>query len=378
MPPGGWTWMHDGVLFVTANHQGGERGKTELRSQNWFMGMGTHSLGPGRLTLTGMVSAEPLTVTKAGSSQLFQMGEAYKGLENIDRQHPHDLFSQLAAVWRVPTSDSAGITVAGGPVGEATLGPVAYMHRASAAENPTTPLGHHTFDSTHIVHGVVALGVDHGPWMAEGSVFRGREPDEDRYDIDTGALDSWAARLWYRPSSSWSAQVSHGFLNQPEELEPGNIHRTTASVSWQRERGDRLTAITMLLGHNKRTYTDLTAFLSEATIRWGSQSVYGRIEVLQVETEHLLFPTVVHKPHPGELIDKLGAYTMGAVRDLLAQGPLDLGIGGDVTFYSVPARLQPFYGTKPVSIHVFARVRPRLGAMGRMWDMTMMRPMAAH
>jgi hypothetical protein len=214
--------------------------------------------------------------------------------------------------------------------------------------------------------------------MAEGSVFRGREPDEDRYDIDSGALDSWAARLWYRPSASWAAQISHGFLKQPERLEPGNMHRTTASLSWQRERGSRMAAITMLVGHNKRTYTDLTAFLSEATLPWGRQALYARAELLQVETEHLLFPSVVHTPHPGELVDRLGAYTLGGIRDLLAGHPVDLSIGGDVTFYSVPDRLRPFYGTNPVSIHVFVRVKPPAGAMGRMVNMTMMRPMAEY
>jgi hypothetical protein len=374
-PTGGWMWMSDGVLFVTANRQGGDRGKSEWRSQNWFMGTGAHSLGRGRLSLNGMVSAEPLTLTKAGYSQLFQMGESYKGLENIDRQHPHELFSQLSAVWRVPIG-SSGLTVGGGPVGEATLGPVAFMHRASAGDNPTAPLGHHTFDSTHIVQGVVALALDRGPWMAEGSLFRGREPDEDRYNIDAGPLDSWAARLWYRPSAAWSAQISHGFLKQPERLEPGNIRRTTASLSWQRERGSRVAALTMLVGRNKKRYTDLTAFLSEATVPWGRQALYARAELLQVESEHLLFPTVVHTPHPGELVDWLGAYTLGGIRDLLTGRPLDLSIGGDVTFYSVPDRLRPYYGTKPVSLHVFVRVKPPAGAMGRMANMTMMRPMA--
>jgi hypothetical protein len=375
MTSGGWTWMSDGVLFITANRQGGDRGKSEWRAQNWAMGMGAHALGPGRLSLSGMISAEPLTLTKAGYSQLFQMGEAYRGLENIDRQHPHELVSQLTAVWRVPVR-SGGLTVGGGPVGEATLGPVAFMHRASASDNPTAPLGHHTFDSTHIVQGVVGLGLDRGPWMAEGSVFRGREPDEDRYDIDAGALDSWAARLWFRPSAAWSAQVSHGFLKAPERLEPGDIRRTTASISWQRERGSRVAGFTVLAGHNKRRYTDLAAFLSEGTLPLGRQAVYGRAEVLQVETEHLLFPTVVHTPHPGELVDRLGAYTVGGIRDLLAGRPLNVSIGGDVTFYSVPDRLRPFYGSKPVSIHVYARLRPRAGAMGRMADMTMLRPMA--
>jgi hypothetical protein len=66
------------------------------------------------------------------------------------------------------------------------LGPVAFMHRASADENPTAPLSHHNFDSTHIAFGVVTAAVDHGPWVLEGSVFNGREPDENRWDVGMG------------------------------------------------------------------------------------------------------------------------------------------------------------------------------------------------
>ena len=94
---------------------------------------------------------------------------------------------QLAAVWRMPLGDGLALTLAGAPVGEPALGPVAFMHRASAAENPTAPLGHHTFDSTHIALGVVTAAVDRGPWVVEASVFNGREPDENRWDLSISA-----------------------------------------------------------------------------------------------------------------------------------------------------------------------------------------------
>lgn len=370
-----WSWMADGVLFATFNHQGSDRGETQFRSQNWLMAMGTRAAGKGQLTLGAMLSLDPVTVTKRGYSQLFQMGEAYQKLENIDRQHPHDLISQLSVAWRVPMGKSTAFTITGAPVGEATLGPVAFMHRLSASENPTAPLAHHTLDSTHIAQGVIAATVDGGPLTLEGSAFHGREPDEKRYGITPGALDSWAARLWYRPSHAWIAQVSHGFLHQPEELEPGNIKRTTGSLTWTRERVDHALSITGAAGHNTRTYTKLSAFLVEALARKGRTSAHTRIELLNVETEHLLFPTVVHRPHPGELIDPLKVYTVGAVRDLPSARWFSVGLGGDVTFYDVPARLRPFYGDRPFSVHVFARIRPRGGRFIRMWNMIMTEPM---
>ena len=206
----GWQVMLDGVVFATFDHQGGRRGAQEFESQNWFMAMGTRRLPRSTLTLSGMVSAEPLTVGSAGYSEIFQEGEAYRGLQVTDRQHPHDLFMQLAAAWRVPVGEQVNLTLAGGPRGEPALGPVAYMHRASSFENPTPPLSHHIFDSTHITSGVVTVGLDRGPLAIEGSVFRGREPDEHRYDPEFCALDSWSARIWFRPNKEWAIQASHG------------------------------------------------------------------------------------------------------------------------------------------------------------------------
>jgi hypothetical protein len=371
--------MNDGALFATFNAQGSPRGQTEFKSQNWFMTMAQHKLGRGQLTLKGMFSGEPLTVTARGYSELFQMGEAYNQLENVDYQHPHDLFVQLAAVWRVPLGRSTGLALSGGPVGEATLGPAAFMHRQSASENPTAPLGHHMFDSTHIVEGVVAASLDRGPWVVEASAFHGREPDQHRYNLETGALDSWAARVMYR-SPSWLAQFSYGFLKQPEELEPGDERRITASLSWTKGSGQDYLAVTTGVGHNRRIFdTNTTAFLSEGTLHRGRSSVFARVEVLQITSEHLLFPTVVHRPHPGELIDVLGAFTGGAVIDVGHAGPLDLGVGADATFYRVPERLVTstqvtLYGAHPTSFHVFLRVRPRAPAMGHMWNMMMPSP----
>jgi hypothetical protein len=369
-----WHWMADGVVFATFNHQDGERGETQFRSQNWLMGSGSHKLGPGQLFVNGMISFEPMTVTARGYSQLFQMGEAYNQLENIDRQHPHDFFGQLAAGWRVPLGSNAAVNFFGAPVGEATLGPVAFMHRLSASENPTAPLGHHTFDSTHIAQGVLGMGLDAGPFTFEGSAFHGREPDQYRYGITPGALDSWATRLWFR-SGEWVAQGSYGYLHQPEELEPGNVTRSTVSLTWTRERVHHAMSVSAMLGRNQRTYTDLPAFIVEGLGRIRGTSFYTRVELLDVETEHLLFPTVVHRPHPGELVDRLNAYTFGGVQNVYGMKWFSLGLGADVTLYNVPDRLTFFYGDHPYGVHVFARIRPGGGPFMRMWNMTMTEPL---
>ena len=187
-----WHLMQDGVLFLTVNLQGGSRGGDELASQNWWMGMAQRPFARGTLSFNLMLSAEPLTVGRDGYREIFQAGEALDDIAVIDRQHPHDFLVQAAAVWRVPLARGYALTVAGAPVGEPALGPIAFMHRSSAAEQPTAPLAHHTMDSTHLAMGVLTAGIDRGPWEIETSLFRGREPDDDRWDLmDPGALDSW-------------------------------------------------------------------------------------------------------------------------------------------------------------------------------------------
>lgn len=364
-----WRFAVDGSVFVTGNFQGGRRGENELVSQNWLMATATRSLAPGTLALSAMFSAEPLTMSSIGYSEIFQTGEASGGLQITDHQHPHDLFMELAAAWRAPITERASVTIAGAPVGEPTLGPVAFMHRPSAAENPSAPLSHHIFDSTHTANSVVLARLDAGIVAAEGSVFHGREPDDRHYDIPLGALDSWAARFWLKPGP-WLMQASYGFLHEPEQLEPGDQRRANASVSWLRTRGTDFSSFTVAAGRVERTFSVLDAVLAEATHHVRRISIAGRFEWRTEETEILLFPEIVHRPHPGELVDPIAALTTGAVYDLARWGPLAIGAGGDVTWYRVPPLLQFTHGERPVSFHTFLRIA-RANPSERMWNMTM-------
>lgn len=191
---GKWMLMQDGVIFAILNHQGGARGGTEFVAPNWWMGMASRESGRHRLTFTGMLSFDEVLVGRSGYRELFQAGEALDGVPIVDHQHPHDFLMQLGASWRYSLGSSTAVTIGGGPSAEPTLGPVAFMHRASAAGLPFAPIGHHTFDSTHVSFGVVAASVDRGRWTLEASVFNGREPDDHRWDLDLGPMDSVAGR----------------------------------------------------------------------------------------------------------------------------------------------------------------------------------------
>ena len=369
--PSDWHVMQDAVVYGLFNHQGGPRGGDEFRVPNWWMGMFTRKVGTSDLTINTMLSLDPLTVGKKGYREIFQVGETFEDHPLIDYQHPHDVFMQLAAVWHIPIGTRTGFTLAGGPSGEPALGPVTFMHRASAMENPMSPLAHHTLDSTHIAFGVVTAALDRGPWTFEASVFNGREPDEDRWDFDFGALDSYSGRVWFRPNDAWEFQASSARLKEPEALEEGDIVRSTASASWLKRDADDFFAVTAAFGVNNGEEATRNAFLFEATRRQGGYSTYGRFERVEVETGTLLDDHALGHAEK----DTLVAATLGAVRELPRWRGVEPGIGAAVTVYGVPERLHSAYGRRPVSFQIFLRLRPRAGTMGRMWNMHMIKPM---
>ena len=377
-----WHWMKDnwmimthGDLKVGFNHQGGPRGVGKAESQNWLMVMAERNVGDGRLMLRGMVSAEPWTAPNGGFPQLFQTGETYNGHPIVDAQHPHDLFMELAAAYTVPLAENVSVSLYGGPVGEPALGPVAFMHRPSAAENPSAPLGHHWHDSTHIAHGVFTLGLRAGKFKIESSIFRGAEPDENRKTIDFGKLDSYSGRLWFAPTRDWTMQISYGYLTNPEALEPGDLKRWTASIHHNRAWQDGNWASSLIWGRNSEEHGKSNAYLFESTVNFLDKNyLYTRLELGDkigllrenvfgraglVDDHHHNEERIGDEHHDlAERWHRVGAFSFGGVRDVLANEKLRVGIGAAVTFYHVPGALQPLYGASPKSYQLFVRLKP--------------------
>jgi mono/diheme cytochrome c family protein len=369
---GGWMIMGHGNFIAGFNHEGGPRGVNKAESENWFMLMAERDAGPGRLMFRGMFSAEPWTAPRRGFPELFQTGETFERRPIIDAQHPHDLFMELAAAYNIKVSENVALNFYGGPVGEPALGPTAFMHRMSASENPAAPLGHHWQDSTHITHGVITAGVTAWRFRFESSLFHGAEPDENRKDIELGELDSWSGRIWFTPTPNWSMQFSYGHLVHPEILEPGNLKRLTASVSYNQNWSDGNWAASLIWGRNHELHRNSNSYLLESTANFIDKNyLYTRLELVDKAglLEENIFGRagldVFHPIENGfELGDRfeeffrVGAITFGGVRDIVAQPKLRLGIGADMTFYHVPDGLKPIYGSSPTSFHVFLRIRP--------------------
>jgi hypothetical protein len=209
--------------------------------------------------------------------------------------------------------------------------------------------------------------------VLEGSVFNGREPDQHRWDFDYGKLDSVSTRLWYKPSPAWELQVSTGHLKDPEEVEPGNIQRTTASASWMKENGPDMTAVTVGYGVNDTDHGTRHAVLAEATHRRGATAGFSRFELLQPEIAVLLRDAGSHSEEAGTGRPSLTAFTAGAVRDLVNWRGFEGALGAAATVYAVPEVLRSAYGNHPVSFQLFFRLRPP-APMGRMLNMRMSQP----
>jgi hypothetical protein len=358
----GWTAAIDANVFFGRNVQRRLfQDAAAWESQNWLMLGAERQAGAGRLSLDAMLSFERFTMDPQGSPQLFQTGESYRGFPLVHFQHPHDLLMELGATYKL---GNGGIKYFFGAdlVGSPTLGPVPFMHRASARNNPQVPLIHHYVDSTHITPGVVRAGVTLGPFTAEGSGFRGREPDENRLNIERPEIDSWATRVWWR-RGPWAAQFSAGHLQQPEWYDPYDTTRLTASVSYEGALGPRPLAVTLAWGQN-RHLSGLNGVSDGFLLEWDLQAtrastIYGRTEVAAKE----LFGLWVHRPgdvHPHYYLE-FTTLTAGYVRDVRNDRFGRVGVGADITLYRMAPGLQPFYESSR-SFHVFVRWRPSVAA----------------
>lgn len=355
-PP--WTTMYHGYAFLTSNRQGGPSGEQDFDSINHLMVAASRTWGRRTLELLGTFTAEPMTVTPSGAPLLFQRGETYRKVLLVDRQHPHDMFVHLGARLTVAFSPRRSVQIAAAPVGEPTVGPTPFVHRLTSSENPLAPLAHHNQDSTHISADVLAAGIRLGPLGLEGSAFHGREPDENRWDVDQGGLDSYAGRVSWRPSPEIYIQVSAARREHPEEVEEGNQTRQTASIEFERRREAGFAAATLVAGRNLlEDGTQEWGTLLEGTWKFrGRHFLYGRAE--KVDRDLFELQNKAQRPVtvPARRV-AVEALTIGYTRELPALRTMETGLGAALTMYRFDDRLEAAYGERPVSAQIFLRLR---------------------
>ena len=353
---GSWMLMLHGMADVVYDNQGGGRGDDKVFSSNMLMGMAQRPAGPGTLGFRAMVSLEPSTIGKEGYPLLLQTGETANGRTHlIDRQHPHDFFMELAASYSIERGNRS-LFVYGGLPGEPALGPPAFMHRFSALNIPQAPITHHWLDSSHITFGVLTAGAVWGRAKIEASAFRGREPDQNRYGIESPKLDSHSFRLSLNPAPAWAFQVSYGRLMSPEQLEPEvNVDRTTASAMYAREWTGGRWETTVAWGRNRsRPGPILDAFTGETAVQLKEKHIlFARAERVE---KNELFPE--GDPRGGATFD-VGELSVGYRFDFWRSQHVATGLGVLGTLSLVPKDIQDVYGDNPTSGMVLAHVELR-------------------
>ena len=355
---GGWTLMGHGVLNLVYDHQNGARGDDEVFGSGMLMAMARRSIGNGTLQFKAMVSPDPI-MGKRGYPLLLASGETANGRDRlIDRQHPHDFFMELSASISQTIGPESSLFLYAGLPGEPAFGPPAFMHREAILDSPEAPISHHWLDSTHISFGVVTVGLVLDRVKLEVSRFNAREPDQHRWDIETGRLDSTAVRLSWNPTSELALQASWGHFEDPEQLEPGaDQKRWSASALYARDiaPGWKLAATfawgRKSLEHHGEWLND-DAYVAEASIKHAGWTLFGRGEITE---NRELFEPVGGGHGPGFSVGKL---SIGGLRDFRIADHLTFGAGGLVAVNFVPKPLSRKYGrSNPIGAMAFIRVK---------------------
>ena len=350
-----WMFMFHGFADAVYDYQGGDRGDRKFFSPNMAMGMAQHPLGPGTFGFRTMLSLEPATIGENGYPELLQSGETANGRTPlIDRQHPHDLFMELAATYSLSLNVNSSVFAYFGYPGEPALGPATFMHRFSGMDNPEAPITHHWLDSTHITFGVATLGYVWNQFKVDGSIFTGREPDQNRWDFDRPRFDSYSARLTFNPTRAWSMQASYGNIHSPEQLEPDvNVQRITASTSYHYAWNDNNWQTTFAWGRNiNRPGNTEDGFLLESLLNFHeTHTIFARAE--RVDKDEL-FP-------PGDPLEgkefTVNKISLGYIYDFPKWAHLKFGIGGLGSIHIIPDGMQSAYGDAPLAFMLFTRLK---------------------
>ena len=366
----GWELMLHGNVFLqwlyepAERHRSGGMAAQQVSSVNWGMVMAIRPLAGGRIGLRGMASLEPWTVTDCGFLNFLATGETCEGDSIHDRQHPHDLWMELAVDYERPLRGTLRWHVYGGMAGEPALGPAAFPHRPSAIANPVAPITHHWLDATHISFGVVTAGVSDRRWRAEASAFNGREPDAQRAGLDWGALDSFSARLSLLPTDRLAIQVSGGHLSEAEfEFAPQprtDVDRATASATYHRPLARGLWATTLAYGVNRGTEAlpegiallTTHAGLLESSLTVDGHTVFGRAELAGKPAHDL------HAHEFGAAVFTFAKLQAGYQRSISGHG-MTAGVGASVFVSLVPEAFEVHYaGRVAPGVGVYLNLRP--------------------
>jgi hypothetical protein len=359
--------MVHGNIFGVRVWQEGPRGVDGYAAPNMVMGDLGSSVGDRQyVNLDLMATAERWTFPYRGYPLLLQIGEEnQQGVPFVDAQHPHSspimglTLSDTVALGK----DKDNIKVFFAPRGEATDGPIAFMHRPTGMANPDAPLGHHVGqDVGHISSTVIGASLKLGNFRFEASTYHGTEPAPDAVDLPLGVPDSISLRVIHEFSREWMAMISAARVNSPEPNEPNIPFETrySASVYTELPLSSEWTFYNALIYGAVTQYdyaSILSSFDEEFLFKGPAPRIWGRFEVLQRTPAELL----ISNSNDGLWV---GALTLGYTHRLAGWDSVELGLGGSVTKDFLPSEFIGGYGCDPWSGRVFLE----LSGM-KMWEL---------
>jgi hypothetical protein len=373
---GAWMVSFHGAVDGHYDDQGTQRGDKQVGATDWEMVMAMRPAAGGLLHLHAMTSLEPFVIGGSGYPLLLQTGGTYQHSFLHDRQHPHEALMELAAMYEHTVTSNVEASLYAGAVGEPALGPVAFMHRTSAANDPFAPLGHHWQDAAHESFGVVTLGINTRTVKLEGSLFNPREPDEHHLIVDyRGAkLDSYSGRLSWAATPHIVTSAWWAYLNSHDRLDPDTrMHRYGTSVLtdtrglggghwsstfiWAINLHHHGAGSHLLLhgGPGASPHHHSSSMLAETNLEIGARNaVFARLEGVRKSGEELGF-------QGGDLttLYDIRSYVAGFSHQIATMGPAELALSvrGSLNFVGQP--LEAAYGTRaPKGFAVYAQLRP--------------------
>jgi hypothetical protein len=352
-------------VFGVFSDVSGPRGIEQFAAPDLFMLDVGRALGPGQfMSLDLMGTTELWTYSRRGYPELLQIGEERgDGSPYIDAQHPHAspiMGLTLSDTLSLGSSNTLKLFFA--PRGESTDGPIAFMHRESARDDPDAPLGHHVGqDVGHISSTVLGAELGLGDITVEASAFNGTEPQPTQVNLPLGTPDSEALRVTYAflPDHRMMASIAH--VDQQDPAYPGTTSATRLSASlydrFNLDGGsvDHSFVVGRIARHPDSTA--LTSFLDEAVWQRGSSDLWGRVEVLQRLASELAIPSADAAPGTD---DKrwVSALTTGYTHWTPLNRGVDIGFGSSLTLDVIPGDWARAYGSRtPLTIRLIVQIR---------------------
>jgi hypothetical protein len=343
-----------GNAFSAFVDQNTLRGGSELQTTAWLMTSYTHPFNAGEWGARVMLTLDPLTLGDCGYARLAlgQLGQCDdRPFDDRVAAHPLLMDVSLHGALRL---QQATLSLRAGLVGEPALGPVSYMHRPSAQFDPALPLTSFDLNPAHIASGFATMGIARGRLTLELSAFNNDHGDDDPYDLDTGAFDSFAARAGVRLGAASMLRVSAGQLDSVQggaHAAHGGIAGDTRVVTVSLEGDNRVRGIpvttTFAWGRQHAGGIGTNAFLAEALVQRGPHAVTLRAEShesIDQDATVVILPDGSHSHsftnHVVATHEIGAAWSMRVIRLMSVQGRV--GVRGGVTFF--PERRHGYYG----------------------------------